>query len=80
MCATDVSAVNDIVVDGESGYILAMNDLKQLAERIGELLSNPEKAREMGREAFKRASTLCDFRTNTENLVVTWKTMVGVDS
>ena len=74
--ATDVGGVEDIVGDGETGYIVAVNDSKQLAERIEELLGNPEKTRLMGRQGYENALKYCDFDRNVERLVNLWQGMV----
>ena len=46
--ATDVGGVREAIVDGETGYIVASDDDEKMAERIIELLHNPERARAMG--------------------------------
>ena len=43
-----VGGVPDLVVEGETGYLVKPGDMKGLAEAIIELLRNPEKAKEMG--------------------------------
>jgi len=48
--ATAVGGVPDVVVDGETGYLVEAGDVKGLAEAIIELLRNPGKAREMGQK------------------------------
>jgi len=44
----------EIVVDGETGFIVAPRDYYSIARRMRELLSNPELRHEMGRKARKR--------------------------
>ncbi|PYX53347.1 MAG: hypothetical protein DMG73_20755 [Acidobacteria bacterium] len=44
----------EIVVDGETGFIVAPRDYSSIARRMKELLSNPELRHEMGRKARKR--------------------------
>ena len=48
--ATAVGGVPDVVVNGETGYLVKAGDVKGLAEAITELLRNSEKARGMGRK------------------------------
>ena len=76
---TDVGGVNDIVADSESGYIVAVNNSKQLAERIVELLSNPDKANRMGQQGYDNTLKYHDFDTNVEKLVTAWKTMAEIN-
>ena len=51
--ATDVGGAREAVVHGETGYIVAAGDDKQMAEHLVSLLLDPEQARTMG-EAGKR--------------------------
>lgn len=46
--ATAVGGVPDVVVDGETGYLVEAGDVKGMTEAIIELLRSPEKASEMG--------------------------------
>jgi len=46
--ATDVGGVREAIAEGETGYIVASGDNEGMAERIVELLSEPERARAMG--------------------------------
>lgn len=45
----DSGGAPDAVIDGETGYLVDPNDVGQIAERITELLSDPAKARAMGK-------------------------------
>ncbi len=74
--ATDVGGVTDIVIDGETGYIVPVNDSQQLAERVKELLQDKPKAAKMGDKGYKRAVSLFDFEANTKKLITTWETML----
>ena len=44
----------EIVVDGETGFIVSPRDYSSIARRMRELLSNPDLRHEMGRKARKR--------------------------
>jgi phosphatidylinositol alpha-1,6-mannosyltransferase len=58
--AGDSGGAADAVLDGVTGFVVSpANDAKQTAERIDFLLSNPDRAEEMGRAARQRA--LLDF-------------------
>jgi glycosyltransferase involved in cell wall biosynthesis len=46
--ATDVGGVREVVVNGQSGYIVAPGDDLAMAARILSLLDDPRRAREMG--------------------------------
>ncbi len=51
---TDQGGPPEIVVDGETGFIVNPRDYPTIAKRITELLSNPELRHEMGRKARER--------------------------
>jgi glycosyltransferase involved in cell wall biosynthesis len=46
--ALNLGAVPDFVLDGKTGYKVEPNDIKTLADRIEELIADPEKCRRMG--------------------------------
>jgi glycosyltransferase involved in cell wall biosynthesis len=46
--ATDVGGAREVIVDGQTGYIVAAGDDHAMASSIIDLLHNPEKARAMG--------------------------------
>lgn len=52
---TNAWAVPEMVVDGETGFTVPMNDTSALAERILRLLTDPSLARRMGRAGRTRA-------------------------
>nr|MDO8044218.1 glycosyltransferase family 4 protein [Candidatus Baldrarchaeota archaeon] len=46
--ASRVGGVPEIVINGVNGYLVPLHDYAETAQRIMDLLSNPEKAQEMG--------------------------------
>lgn len=46
--AFDTGGISDWLQDGKTGYLVPWKDIKALAQRINELLSNKEKAKELG--------------------------------
>jgi len=52
--ATDVGAVSDLVVEGETGFVVAQRDYAGIAHRIERLLNEPELRRSMGVNARAR--------------------------
>lgn len=74
---TDVNGAGDIVTDGESGYIVPLDDSEKLAEKIAGLLGNPEKAQEMGRRGYENTLRYRDFDGNVKELVNLWQGMVA---
>jgi glycosyltransferase involved in cell wall biosynthesis len=47
--ATDIGGAREAIVEGETGYVVAPEDDATMAERIIALLTNPERARAMGK-------------------------------
>src|SRR6266850_1482090 len=45
---TDVGGAREAVIEGETGYIVSAGDDQQMAERMVELLRDPQRARAMG--------------------------------
>lgn len=74
--ATDVGGATDIVVDGETGYLVPVDAPQQLAGKMKKLLQNDQKAQQMGDKAYQRAGGLFDFKANTEKLIASWKAMI----
>jgi glycosyltransferase involved in cell wall biosynthesis len=54
--ATDSGGLTDIIVDGETGYIVAPEDICGMAEHVCKLLSDKKLAERMGRSGRARAT------------------------
>lgn len=46
--STNVGSVNEVIVEGETGYLVPEGDAQALAEKIAYLLQNPDLRRKMG--------------------------------
>lgn len=55
--ATNVGGAREAVIEGETGYLVASNDDEKMAQRIVELLRNPELALSMGQAGRRRVET-----------------------
>jgi glycosyltransferase involved in cell wall biosynthesis len=69
--ATAVGGVPDVVVDGETGYLVEAGDVKEMAEAIIKLLRNPDRAKVMGsagREAIYPRFAAQTLIANVEGL------------
>ncbi len=75
--ATAMGGLQDIVVDGETGFLLQLGDVKALVERL-QLLARDAGLRErMGRAARQRAETYFDARRNAARVVSCLHDVVG---
>ena len=64
--STSVAAVSEMIVDGETGFIVPERDSSALAERMACLMDDPELARAMGMKGRERCRELFDLdRTST---------------
>jgi glycosyltransferase involved in cell wall biosynthesis len=52
--AYNIRGVRDLVVDGETGFLVKFGDVSALAEKIIFLISHPDFAKEMGKKGRKR--------------------------
>jgi len=66
--ASAISGVPEIVVDGETGYLVPPGDAAALADAIERVLRHPAAARRLGRAGRERAEHLFDLRTNVARL------------
>ena len=61
--ATNIPGPSDIVVDGETGFLVPPSDSHLLANAILKLLNNHDLGRQMGEMGRKRAERLFDIKT-----------------
>ncbi|HEY8900781.1 MAG TPA: glycosyltransferase family 4 protein [Chthoniobacterales bacterium] len=66
--STPVGGVPEMVVDGATGHLVPERDSKALALRMGDLLDNPVKAREMGAAGRLRCEDLFSTEKTTAAL------------
>jgi len=63
------AGVPDAVVDGVTGFLVDPGDQKELSSRMLEFLNDPEKGREMGEAARRRAVERFDWKEVARRLV-----------
>jgi hypothetical protein len=56
--ATNVGGSPEIVVDGETGYLVPLHDIEAMADRLVSLVANPELAGRMGEAGRARVQSL----------------------
>lgn len=64
--STDVGAVRDVVLDGETGFVVPLQDEDTLARRILYLLQHPHERQRMGEHARRYAEARFDLRQMVE--------------
>jgi len=65
---TRISGNEDLVVHGESGYLIAVDDVDALAQHLNEILLDREKCRQLGAKARERVESLCALDVVVETL------------
>ncbi|MFP3869172.1 MAG: glycosyltransferase [Desulfobacteraceae bacterium] len=66
--ASDLPGLQETVQEGESGYLVPVNDEEGLAHRLLELLSTPEKRRNMGEAGCRRVEAKFSLEAAIKNL------------
>ena len=74
---TNVGAQPEIVEDGKTGFLVPPADSKALAKAIITLLKDDELRREMGRSAYKKATTDLSWDRIAEMTVEVYEKAVG---
>jgi len=59
--ATSVGGVPEVVLDGETGLLVAASDPEKLARAVGDLLDDPDRAKTMGERGRARARAHFDL-------------------
>ncbi|MBI2551945.1 glycosyltransferase family 4 protein [Candidatus Uhrbacteria bacterium] len=72
---SDFPGVRVTVEDGKTGYVVRPGDPEALADRIGEVIKNPEKSHAMGIAARKRAVELYDWKIIGDKLEKIYKSI-----
>lgn len=55
---TDVSGVNDVIVNGANGFVIPASDEESITNRMEWFIENPDQIEQMGKNARKTALTL----------------------
>jgi glycosyltransferase involved in cell wall biosynthesis len=71
--ASRVSGIPEVVVDGETGWLVPQEDPKALTRALAEVLADPEEARRRGEAGRRRASEL--YRPAT--VAAVWRSQFG---
>ncbi len=67
--AFDIGGMPDMIVSGETGYLVKPFDTDEVAKRLGELVANPEQSRALGRAAKSRAEAFFSPRQEASSMV-----------
>lgn len=70
---TKFAGAFDLIVNGETGFIVEQKDYKAFADKVLYLLDNPEAARIMGEKAKKKAEELFSSNQNIDKVIKMWE-------
>ena len=74
--STEVSGCTDAIIPERSGFVVGQGDIAGFADRVVELLEDPSKAAEMGREGQRVMNQLAGERLRFDQLQVdVWKSL-----
>ena len=73
--ATRVSAVPEVVVDGETGALVEAGDVAGVARELGALLADPERARRLGAAGRERALTEFSVERMVERTLAVYRAL-----
>ena len=76
---TNIGGIPDIVIDNETGYIINSNSPEKLAEKIQDLIDNPERSSHFGANGLKRFNQFFTIKSWEDNLGKILSDVVCVD-
>jgi glycosyltransferase involved in cell wall biosynthesis len=74
--ATKVGGNVDQIIDGYNGFLVPPRDPEAIAQKILELLENPEKTKEMGKKARQLAEEKFDIEIRVKKIVTLYKELL----
>ena len=75
--ATDVGAFPELIVEGETGFVVPARDVEAMAERVALLLGNPERRRAMGEAARAHVAARFRIEDEAEALAAIYRRLLG---
>jgi len=75
---TQFAGAQDLISDGENGFMVEQRDYKTMAEKIIYLLDNPEKSQEMGRKGSSRIEEFFSNNRNIEAVIRLWEKTASI--
>ena len=74
--ASRVGGITEVVVDGETGFLVPPGDFGMLAERLTRILSDPELARRMGEAGRRRVLRAFSWDRIAQRVVELYRTLL----
>ena len=67
--AFNISSMPEMIVDGDSGYLVPFGDVEQYAEKIIQLWADKKALVRMGKNARMQVEKKFDFNTNVKKVI-----------
>jgi glycosyltransferase involved in cell wall biosynthesis len=67
--ATRVGGIPELVSDNETGYLVARDEIEETAQKILDLVKNPEIRKQLGENGRKKVENLFDLKSNITKVV-----------
>lgn len=74
---SNINGIPEVIVDGETGYLVPPNDPAALASRIGYLLVHDEERKSLGKKALMRAQERFDQGNLVEELAAIYRGLLS---
>lgn len=78
--STDVGGAKEITLDGDTGYIVPPGDVAKLAERLADVLSDPDRAAQMGERARARVEATFSLQRQAAQFVDMYRRIIDEQS
>ena len=75
--ATTAGAFEEMVLDGETGYIVEIDDILTMTERLIELLSNDHKRKAFAKASVERVAKHFAIKGEAEKLVTVYENLLS---
>jgi len=76
--AADLKGIAEAIVDGETGYLFAPEDMEAFKAKLTELVRNPERRTQFGKASLKTNTDLCSVKRAVNATVDPLLKLVGV--
>jgi colanic acid/amylovoran biosynthesis glycosyltransferase len=78
--STRHGGIPDVIIEGETGFLVEENDIEGMAERMLYLVRNPELASDMGKKASQHIRANYNLEKNIKNLARILKSAVTINT
>lgn len=77
--ASDIPATREIIVDGETGFLINADEPKSSSKRVIELLLNDKKSRKMGERGHARVTQTFTIEKMVDKTIAVYEDVLGIN-